>query len=302
MLDEKISSLERKAEEESNYAKRLRRRFGRKSYFNLLRDELLGVFSPAEVDFLGDCDSITYIVFSEKIQAELEKGLKSMRSLLSEGEKQYLTVQLDEFTQTLNKIFDEGVKTGISPILIEFALKRWLKIQIPARSAIPIHKKVHLSLQFFSKRDLRKEVSRRNLIRFAEKALLIPASLSEVKLEDFLGFIEAGGFFCDVTKIFADYYINPIKIESQRFDSTDIKGKIKSTQDSIKENATRKLEEVFEEVEDLSVKEVRKYLNEIVKYINSGEAKVRALNSQLLRLKSVSSAETEVKIPAILRF
>jgi class 3 adenylate cyclase len=302
VLDEKISSLERKAEEESNYAKRLRRKFGRESYFNLLRDELLGVFTPAEVDFLGDCNSIAYIVFSEKVQAELKKGLKSMRSLLSEGEKQYLTVQLDEFTQTLNKIFDEGVKTGISPILIEFALKRWLKIQIPSKSAIPIHKKVHLSLQFFSKRDLRKETSKRKLVRLTEKALLIPVSLSEVKLEDFSDFIEAGDFFCDVTKILADCFVAPVKIESRQYDYTDIKGKIKSAQESIKENASKKLKEIFEEVDDLGVKEIQQYLNEIVKYINSGEAKVRALNSQLLRLKDFAESEVKVSVPSILRF
>ena len=98
MLDERVSSLERKAEEESRYAESLRSRFGRKSYFNLLKDSLVGVFTPAELDFLGGRDSITYIVFSESIQTELKKGLKSMRALLSEGEKKYLMVQLDEFT------------------------------------------------------------------------------------------------------------------------------------------------------------------------------------------------------------
>jgi len=302
VLDEKISSLEKKAEEESNYAGRLRGRFGRKSYFNLLKDSLLGVFTPSEIDFLGSCDFITYIVFSEKIQSELKKGLKSMSSLLSEGEKKYLTVQLDEFIQALNRIFDEGVKTGISPILIEFALKRWLKIQLPSKSAAPIHKKVNLSLQFFSKRELRKEVSRRNLIRFIEKSLLIPVSLSDVKLEDFSDFIEAGDFFCDVTKIFADCFISPVKIEVRRADYTDIKGKMKSTQDLIKENASKKLKEIFEEVNDLSVKEIRQYLNEIVKYINSGEAKVRALNSQILRVKDFAETEEKVNVPGIFRF
>jgi class 3 adenylate cyclase len=302
VLDEKISSLERKAEEESNYAENLRRSFGRKSYFNLLKDSLLGLFTPSEINFLGSCDSLTYIVFSEKIQSELKRGLKSMKSFLSEGEKKYLTVQLDEFIQTLNKIFDEGVKTGISPVLIEFALKRWLKIQMPSKSAIPIHKKVGLSLQFFSKRELRKKASRSNIVRFTEKSLLLPVSLSEIKIEDFSDFVEAGDFFCDVAKIFADCFINPIKIEVQRMDYTDIKEKMKSTQDLIKENASSKLKEIFEEVNNLSVKEIQQYLNEIVKYINSGEAMVRALNSQLLRTKNFAGIEEKVSVPGIFRF
>ena len=302
MLDEKISSLERKAEEESNYAESLRRSFGRKSYFNLLKDYLLGVFTPSEIDFLGSCDSITYIVFSEKIQSELKRGLKSTRSLLSEGEKKYLTAQLDEFIQTLNKIFDEGVKAGIAPVLIEFALKRWLKIQMPSKGAIPIHKKVGLSLQFFSKRELRKKASKSTLVRFIEKSLLMPVSLSEIKIEDFADFIEAGDFFCDVAKIFADCFIAPIKIEVQRIDYTGIKEKMKSTQDLIKENASKKLKDILEEVNDLSVKEIQQYLNEIVKYINSGEAKVRALNSQLIRAKGLDEVDEKVNVPSILRF
>jgi len=302
VLDEKISSLERKAEEESNYAEALKKRFGRKSYFNLLKDSLLGAFTPAELDFLSGRNSITYIVFSEKIQTELKKGLKSMKSLLSEGEKKYLTTQLDEFIQTLNRIFDEGVKAGISPLLIEFALKRYLKIQIPSKNAVPIHKKVSLSLQFFTKRELRKKATKKNLVRFTEKSLLIPVSLSEVKLEDFLDFIEAGGFFCDVTRIFADCYITPVRIEARRVDYTDIKEKMKTTRDLIKENASRKLRDVFEEVDDLGVKEIRGYLSEILKYINSGEAKVRALNSQLSHLKDIAEVEDKVNVPGIFRF
>lgn len=302
MLDERVSSLERKAEEESRYAESLRSRFGRKSYFNVLKDSLVGVFSPAELDFLRGRDSITYIVFSEKIQTELKKGLKSMKSLLSEGEKKYLMVQLDEFTQTLNKIFDEGVKTGISPILIELALKRWLKIQMPSKSAIPIHKKVCLSLQFFNKRELRKKASKRNLVRFTEKSLLMPVSLSSIKLEDFSDFIEAGDFFCDVTKVFADCFIEPVKIDTPKLDYTDLKGKMRSTRELIKENASRKLKGIFEEVENLGVNEIRRYLSEIVKYINSGESKVRALNSQLSRLKDVTESKEKVNVPFIFRF
>lgn len=302
MLDEKVSSLERKAEEESNYAESLKRRFGKKSYYNLLKDSLFRVFSPAELDFLKGRDSVTYIVFSDKIQTELKKGLKSMKSLLAEGEKKYLMTQLDEFIQTLNNIFDEGVKTGISPILIKFALKRWLKIQMPSKSAVPIHKKVNLSLQFFTKRELRKATSKRNLIRFTERALLMPVSLSEIKLEDFSDFIEAGNFFCDVARVFSDCYIEPVKIESPKVDYSGIKGKMRSTRDLIKKNASEKLKGVFEEVGDLDVKEIRRYLSEIVKYINSGEAKVRALNSQLSRLKSVAESKEKFDIPFIFRF
>jgi class 3 adenylate cyclase len=302
VLDERISSLERKAEEESNYAETLSKKFGRRSYFDLLKDELLGAFTPAELDFLSGRDSITYIVFSERIQTELKKGLKSMKSLLSEGEKKYLTTQLDEFIQTLNSIFDEGVKAGISPVLIEFALKRYLKIQIPSKKAIPIHKKVSLSLQFFTKRELRKKSIKKSLVRFTEKSLLIPVSLSEVKLEDFSDFIEAGSFFCDVTRIFADCYITPVRIETSKIDYTDIREKMKTTRDLIKENASRKLKDVFNEVDDLGVKEIRGHLSEIVKYINSGEAKARALNSQLLRLKDIAEVEEKVNVPGILRF
>jgi len=302
VIDESISSLERRAEEESNYAERLRSKFGKKSYFALLKGYLLGVFSPSEIDFLGNCDSLNYVVFSEQIQSELIKGIKSMRAFLSEGEKQYLTTQMDEFTQTLNKIFDEGVKTGISPILIEFALKRWLKIQMPSKSSVQIHKKVNLSLQFFSRRELRKSVGKRNLVRLMEKALPIPALLDDVKLEHFSDFMEAGDFFSDVVKIFADYFITTEKMETRKFDSKDISEKIKSTQDLIKKNASKKLGEVFEEVNDLSVKEIRQNVNEIMRYINSGEAKVRALRSQMSRLKNVSEIDEIVNLPGIFRF
>jgi len=302
VIDERISSLERKAEEESNYVKVLRGKFGKQRYYSLLKDVLLKLFTPAELDSLGGCGSKNYIVFSGNLQTELKKGLKSMRDLLSEGEKKYLTTQLDDFTRTLNMIFDEGVKTGISPILIEFALKRWLKVQMPLKSAIPIHKKIGVSLRFFNKRELHKVTSKRKLISLTEKALIVPSLLPEVKIEDFSGFIEAGDFFSEVAKIFADCYIEPVRIESRQIDSNDIKEKITSTRDLIKENASKKIRDIFGAVDELSVNEILQQISEIVKYINSGEAKVRALNSQLLRVKELSMTQEQINVPGIFRF
>ena len=302
MIEESISSFERRAEEESNYAKRLKSRFGEKTYVTLLKKYLLGVFTPAELDFLGACDSFHYIILSDQLQSELIRGLKSMKDFLSEGEKQHLMTQVDDFTQTLNRIYNEGSKTGITPILIDFALKRWLKTQMPSKGSISIHKKVNLSLQFFSKRELRKSTSKRNLIRFTERAIPMTASLRDIRLEDFNDFIEESDFFCDVCKIFADYYIEPVKIESQEFDSKDINEKIRATQDLIKKNAVDRLEKFFGEVSNLSVKEIRHNTNEIVRYINSGEAKLRALRTQLSKLKSLSGVEERVNIPGILRY
>jgi class 3 adenylate cyclase len=302
VIEESISSLERRAEEESNYAKRLKSRFGEKTYVTLLKKYLLEVFTPSELDFLGACDSFHYIILSDKLQSELIRGLKSMKDFLAEGEKQHLMTQVDDFTQTLNTIYNEGSKTGISPVLIDFALKRWLKTQMPTKSSIAIHKKVNLSLQFFSKRELRKSTSKRNLIRFTERAVPMTASLSNIKLEDFNSFIEEGNFFCDVCKIFAGYYIEPVKIESQEFDSKDINEKIRSTQDLIKENAVKRLEKFLGDVSDLSVKEIRHNTNEIVRYINSGEAKLRALRTQLSKLKDLSGIEERVNIPGIFRY
>jgi hypothetical protein len=302
VIDKSISSLERKAEEESNYAEILRGKFGKKLYYNLLKDSLLKVFTPSELDLLGGCDSKTYIIFSGDIQTELKQGLKSMRDLLSGGEKKYLTTQLDEFTKTLNRIFDEGVKTGISPVLIEFALKRWLKVQMPTKNAVPINKKISMSLRFFSKRDFHREASKRNLVRLTKKALLVPLILPEVKLEDFSGFIEEGDFFCEVAKMFANCYIEPVRIEPRRLDFTNIKEKIRSTRDLIKKNASRKIKEIFEVVDKLSAKEILQQLSDIVKYINSGEAKVRALNAQLLRVKELDRAGEQINVPGIFRF
>jgi len=302
VIDDNISSLEKKAEEESNYAGRLESRFGREIYVSILKKYLLQVFTPSELDFLGNCDSLHYIILSNQIQSELVRGLKSMKDFISEGEKQHLMTQVDEFTQTLNNIFKEGGKTGISPILIEFALKRWLKTQMPSKSSLPMHKKVNLSLQFFSKRELRKNTTKRNLIRFTEKAVPIAVPLSDIRLENFSDFIEDGNFFYEVCKIFAGYYIDPIKIETRNFDFGDINEKIRSTQDLIRENAVRRLEKVFGEVSDLSVREIRHNTNEIVRYINSGEAKLRALRSQLSKRKKISGAEETVDIPGIFRY
>ena len=225
-----------------------------------------------------------------------------MRDLLSEGEKKYLTVQLDEFIKNLNDIFDEGVKAGISPMLIEFALKRWLKVQMPSKSAIPIYKKVGISLRFFSKRDLHREALRRNLVRLTEKALLVPMLLPKAKLEDFSDFIESGDFFCEIAKIFADCYIDPVRIELPRLDYTDIQKKMKSIRDAIKENASRRIKDIFEVVDELGVREIFQQLSETVKYINSGEARVRVLNSQLLKSKELAWSKEQIDIPGILRF
>ncbi len=302
MIDERISSLERKAEEESKFAERLRSRFGKKSYLNLLKDSVAGALGPGEIDFLSRADSLIYIVFSEQVQSELQKGLKSISSFLDEGEKKYLMTQLDEFTQTLNKVFDEGVKAGISPILIELAIRRWLKVQMPSKSSAPIHKKVNLSLQFFSKRELRKGVAQRNVLRFPEKALPVTVSLNDLQLEHFSDFIEAGDFFSDVAKIFADCFINQVRIEAHQVDYKDTKEKIKSTQNSIKENVKEKMKKLFEEIEDLSVKELRQNIDEIIRYINSGEMKVRALGAQMSRLKNIAETDETVKTPGILRY
>ncbi len=302
MVEENISSLERRAEEKSNYAKRLKSSYGKKTYVALLKKYLLEVFTPSEIDFLGTYDSFHYIVLSDQLQSELIRGLKSVKDFLSEGEKQHLMTQVDDFTHTLNRIFNEGAKTGISPILIDFALKRWLKTQMPSKASIPIHKKVNLSLQFFSKRELRKSTSIRNLVRFTERAVSIPNSLIDVRLEDFADFIEDIEFFCDVCKIFAVYYIEPVKIETQEFDFNDINEKIRSTQDLIKENAVKRLEKFFGEVSGLSVKDIRHNTNEIIRYINSGEAKLKALRAQLSKFKDLSGIRESVNIPGILRY
>ncbi|MEJ2354990.1 MAG: hypothetical protein P8Y62_03710 [candidate division WOR-3 bacterium] len=286
MIDERISSLERKAEEESNYVKVLRGKFGKQRYYSLLKDALLKLFTPAELDSLGGCGSKNYIVFSGNLQTELKKGLKSMRDLLSEGEKKYLTTQLDDFTRTLNMIFDEGVKTGISPILIEFALKRWLKVQMPLKSAIPIHKKIGVSLRFFSKRELHKVTSKRKLISLTEKALIVPSLLPEVKIEDFWGCIEAGVLLCVVADFLGVWSIEAVGVGSGELD----------------ENASKKIRDIFGAVDELSVNEILQQISEIVKYINSGEAKVRALNSQLLRVKELSMTQEQINVPGIFRF
>jgi class 3 adenylate cyclase len=302
VLDERISSLERKAEEESNFAERLRSKFSKKSYLNLLKSSLSGAFDHGEIDFLSRTDSLIYIVFSEQIQSELQKGLKSVGSFLDEGEKKYLVTQLDEFTTTLNKVFDEGVKAGISPIIIELAIRRWLKIQLPSKGSMPIHKKVNLSLQFFSKREMRKGMTQRSVIHLLEKALPMTVSLNELQLEHFSDFVESGDFFSDVAKVFADCFISPVRLETHQVDYKDAKDKIKYTQDSIKENVEEKLKEVFEKAGDLSVKELRQNIDEIIRYINSGETKVRALAAQLSRLKNIAETYEAVKTPGILRY
>lgn len=301
MEDGRISSLERNAEEGSNYAKKLRSRFGKESYFKLLRDSLSGIFGSDCIHFLSPYNSPIYIVFSEQIQAELKRGLKSMKSLLAEGEKKYLTSQLDEFTKTLRDIFTKGVKAGCLPVLLEVALKRWLKVQMPSKRSTPVHKKFNLSLQFISKGMIRDNKAQRKVSRFLRKALPIPVSLSGIKLKDFSDFMENADFFADVGKILTDYFISPVKIESQQFDYGDIQEKIKSTQVSIKKNVVKKIENLFRSAEKQSIKSLYRSINDILKYINSGEVKIRALKSKLSKLRSIADAEV-VEIPDIFRY
>ncbi|MEO0293715.1 MAG: hypothetical protein ABIN61_05785 [candidate division WOR-3 bacterium] len=301
MIDEEKSSLERKIEEESKFAEILKSKFGRKLYLDFLKGLLLKVFDPSEIKFLMDKEFLIYLVFSEENQKQLQKGLKTMKSFLSEGEKEYLTSQLNEFTQTLGKIFEDGVKAGIPPVLIELALKRWLKKQIPLGTPSLFYKKVNLSLRFFTKRELNKVKIGKRILDVLEDVLPIPVSLNEVNLDHFSEFIEDGDFFSNVLRIFADYFITQPKLEVPRFDCEELKEKIKNTQALVKGEAKNRIVALLGKIDSLSDVEIYDEIEEIAKYIKAGESKVRVFKNQLFKMMELSQAE-EIKLPPILRY
>ncbi|MEA1913169.1 MAG: hypothetical protein U9N06_04955 [candidate division WOR-3 bacterium] len=301
MNQEIISGIERVIEEKSKYAKKLKSKFGKSTYYNLLKESLLSKFSRFDIVPFGSSEVCMYLLFSPYIHSELKRKLKSLKSLLREGEKEYLTSQLDEFNKTLNLIYSKAKEAEIPPILIEVGLKRWLKDQVDPKEFIPIHKKFNLMIQVVRDGQRKRKPKRTKLINYLKKAYPVPLGLSDIKISDFKDFIPNPNFFSDILILMADYFIPKVRTKTEKDKSGAIREKIRTTQESMKKQLVAQMRNVLKSADKFSIEDLHKALREMDSRVAGEEAKTRALGRELSRNRVIKD-EGKTQIPGILRF
>ena len=301
MNQEIISGIERVIEEKSKYAKKIKSKFGKSTYYNLLKGSLLSKFSRFDIVPFGSSEVCMYLLFSPYIHSELKRKLKSLKSLLEEGEKEYLTSQLDEFNKTLNLIYSKAKEAEIPPILIEIGLKRWLKDQVDPKEFIPIHKKINLMIQVVRDGQRKRKPKRTKLINYLKKAHPVPLGLSDIKISDFKDFIPNPNFFSDILTLMADYFIPKVRTKTEKDKSGEIREKIRTTQESMKKQLVAQMRNVLKSADKFSIEDLHKALREMDSRVAGEEAKTRAFRRELSRNRVIKEEE-KTQIPGILRF
>jgi len=296
-----ISGIERVIEEKSKYAKKIKSKFGKSTYYNLLKGSLLSKFSRFDIVPFGSSEVCMYLLFSPYIHSELKRKLKSLKSLLEEGEKEYLTSQLDEFNKTLNLIYSKAKEAEIPPILIEIGLKRWLKDQVDPKEFIPIHKKINLMIQVVRDGQRKRKPKRTKLINYLKKAHPVPLGLSDIKISDFKDFIPNPNFFSDILTLMADYFIPKVRTKTEKDKSGEIREKIRTTQESMKKQLVAQMRNVLKSADKFSIEDLHKALREMDSRVAGEEAKTRAFRRELSRNRVIKEEE-KTQIPGILRF
>jgi len=296
-----ISGIERVIEEKSKYAKKIKSKFGKSTYYNLLKGSLLSKFSRFDIVPFGSSEVCMYLLFSPYIHSELKRKLKSLKSLLEEGEKEYLTSQLDEFNKTLNLIYSKAKEAEIPPILIEIGLKRWLKDQVDPKEFIPIHKKFNLMIQVARDGQRKRKPKRTKLINYLKKAHPVPLGLSDIKISDFKDFIPNPNFFSDILTLMADYFIPKVRTKTEKDKSGEIREKIRTTQESMKKQLVAQMRNVLKSADKFSIEDLHKALREMDSRVAGEEAKTRAFRRELSRNRVIKEEE-KTQIPGILRF
>ncbi len=298
--EESISSFERTVEQSSLYGLKLRVQYGRPSYYNILKESLLRVFNKRDIYPFDAADIILYLFFSSDVYSELKRGLKALEEYIEEGDKQYLTTQLDGFNTTLESIYHQAIEAEIPLIVIEIGLKKWLKNNVDPERFSSLYKKFTFMLQFIRK-NIREQPFNTKLIDNLKEAKPVHFSLSKVKTEDIVKFIEHPNFFVDLLKVLSDRFINKPAITQIIDETGDIKWRIRNTQNAIKVKVKEEMKTLMESIHKFNIERLREAISEIEKNIVVGEAKLRGFKSRLSAKDDILK-ESHIDIPEIFKY
>jgi class 3 adenylate cyclase len=298
--EESISSFERTVEQSSLYGLKLRVQYGRPSYYNILKESLLRVFNKRDIYPFDAADVILYLFFSPDVYSELKRGLKALEEYIEEGDKQYLTTQLDEFNTTLESIYHQAIEAEIPLIVIEIGLKKWLKNNVDPERFSSLYKKFTFMLKFIRK-NIREQSLNTKLIDNLEEAKPVHFSLSRVKIEDIVKFIEHPNFFMDLLKVLSDRFITKPTIPQIIDETGDIKWRIRNTQNAIKVKVKEEMKTLMESIHKFNIERLREAISEIEKNIVVGEAKLRGFKSRLSAKDDILK-ESHIDIPKIFQY
>ncbi len=298
--EESISSFERTVEENSLYGLELKIRFGRPSYYNLHKELLLRVFRSDDIKPFGTSNVILYLLFSSDVYSKLKVGLKALEAYIEEGDKQYLTTQLEGFNRILETLYSKAVEEGTPTLLVEIGLKKWLKNRATAKRFSSLYKKFTFMTQFLRK-SIGEESFNTKVIDYLKGAKPIPFSLPEVTVEQITEFVEHPELFLSILKMLAGRFISKPSLLQVRDESGEIKRKIRSTQNTIKEKVLEEIKTLMKTIHKFSVERLHEAVSEMEKNIVMGEAKLRGLESGLSSKEHIIK-ESHIEIPEIIQF
>lgn len=298
--EEIISPFERTVEKSSLYGLKLRVQYGRPSYYNILKDSVLRIFNESDIQPFDASDVILYLLFSSNFHSELKNGLKALEAYIDEGDKQYLTTQLDGFNKILEAIYYEAIETGIPLLVIEIGLKKWLKNNVEPERFSSLYKKFTFMLQFIRK-NIKGQSFYTKTIDYLKEAKPVHFSLYKVKAEEIAKFIEHPKLFLDILKILSERFISKPSITQIKVDTGDIKWKIRNTQNAIKGKVEEEMRILMESIHKFSVERLHEAISEIEKNIIVMEAKLRGFKSEL-SAKGHIIKESQTEIPEIMQF
>jgi class 3 adenylate cyclase len=298
--EESLSSFERTVEESSLYGLKLRVQYGRPSYYNILKGSLLRIYNKRDIHPIDASDVILYLFFSSDVYSELKKGLKALEEYIEEGDKQYLTTQLDGFNKVLESVYHQAIEAKVPLIVLEIGLKKWLKNNVDPERFSSLYKKFTFMLQFIRK-NIREQSLNTKLIDSLKEAKPVNIYLSKVKIEDIAKFIEYPNFFMDVLKILSERFIIKPAIPQIVDETSDIKWRIRNTQNAIKVKVEEEMKTLIESIHKFNIERLREAISEIEKNIVVGEAKLRGFKSRL-SAKDHILKESHIDIPEIFQF
>ncbi len=299
--EESISSFERAVEDNSVYALKLRTRFGNESYYRLLKELILHLFKKENIAPFGDSNVVLYLVFSSKIYSGLKRGLNALETYVDEGDKKYLSTQLDDFNKVLESIYAKALELDIPPLVIEIGLRKWIRNQITPERFDSLYKKFVFMMQFVGKKRVREHSVNAKIIDYLKGAKPLPSSLQKVTLEQIAKFIEPSELFYEILKELSARFINKPTLPRIRDDSKEIKEKVLDTQKLIKEKVRGEMATVLKSIDKFNIGRLREAISEMEKSIVGGEAKLRGLELEI-STKELVQKEGQVEIPEILQF
>lgn len=296
-----VEAFEKRAEEKSLYVAKLRKSFGNSSHIEFYRDCLLDVFRKKDIEPFSSTNFQIYLILSPSLHSKLKKAMMDLEHLTEEGSKRYIEDKVEDLSEVLDKVYTEALESGIPLILVEIALKKWLKSAVKKRVYSRITRKFSLILQFIKKRTVKKEKIKNWAFGYLNKAKNIPCDLKSVKLDSICEFIDYPSLFKSLLRNLSDKYIQKKKVSIDISEDNGTVRNIKETVERIKNRIKEKMVSVSDTIEERDIDNLGNIIFDMEKLINSTKAKISGLKRERKR-KEILKSKKKLKLPPILHF